>query len=152
MHPDGHVARRGLAAEEAVADVEGPGIVSIAVSEHDDAILADEVSAGKPGWLRSPAQAAQTGAAALDATPPAPEAREVVSVSVRCCHPANELLEVADKVVQDPISDATPWEDITLLLRGSDAGLTYLSERWPVQLVEDVLAIEHCSGVSKQAL
>jgi hypothetical protein len=55
-------------------------------------------------------------------------------------------------VVQGPISDVTPWEDIIFLLRGSDAGLAYLSECWQVQLVEDVLAIEHCSGVSKQAL
>lgn len=99
MHPNSYVAQQGLAAEEVVVDIKGLGIVSIIVSKHNNVILTDKVSIGKPRQLQSPTQAVQTGAAALNTTLLALEARKVVSISVYCYYPANKLLKVVDKVV-----------------------------------------------------
>ena len=115
VHLDSYIARWSLSAKEAVADVKRPGIVVAAISEHDHAIFADDVSAGQSGRLRSSTQTAQTCSAALDAVPPALEARKVVSVDVCCCLAANELFEVADKVVYDQVGDAALQVDIFCL-------------------------------------
>jgi hypothetical protein len=93
-------------AEEAAPNVQGLGIVVAAISKHYYTVLADAVPAGQ-AVLRSPAQTAQAGAAALDAVLPVLEARKVVFVDIRYCLPVNKLLKVADKVVYKQVSNAT---------------------------------------------
>jgi len=154
VHLDGYIARRRLLAEEATADVEGPGIGITTLSKHHHTLLVEAVSA-RQAILSSPAQAAQTRATALHVRPPVVEARKAVSVAVHRCLSADKLLQVASQMRLDHGDEAAPL-NVIRLRRGSSASLTYLEQRGPVQRFENVLVVgtlfasQHALGVKSR--
>lgn len=128
MHSDSHRGRWSVRAEEAAADLKVPGVVVAAIRKHEHAVLADAVPAGQSGRLRSPAQTAETRAAAQDTGPPALKAREVVCVDAGCRSACNELLEVAGKACFDHADQAAAQDDVVGLVERDDASLAYLKQ------------------------
>ena len=138
-----------MPAEEAAVDVESPGVAITAIRKHEHAVLADAVPAGQ-AVLWSSAQTAQTGAAALDAGPPALKVGEVICMDAGCRFACDELLEVAGKVRLDHADQAAPQSDVVGLVERDDARLAYLEQRRPVERVEDILVVERCFLVSRR--
>jgi hypothetical protein len=105
MYPDVDLAGYLVWTKEATTDIKNAGIVLAVIAKHNNAVLADVVSA-RQTIKRPPPYAAEAAIAAMYICPLVSDAIEGVLVDTDGRPTLLELLEQADKVLLDLVDQA----------------------------------------------